>query len=445
MRAALRRTDVLQWVELDDDAARAARAPPRRSLALRPREGAAAPARLRRRLERGADRELPANLFRRSGALRPVPAARRSHRVRRALLAVARPARPHGRANDRPKTAARADRSARNISRARWRIASSPNCGRFAPISAREATHERHRNAHRDGTAYRSRFPILANSTYLVSHSMGAAPLGARARWKPIGMSGRRRARGVGTLVAADRRDRRRHRRDRRCAPGLGLSWVRTCRCCRPRSRRCIDFRGDTQRSRLRVAAVSVADVRVARMGTLRRRVRVVESDDGRTIPTERIVAAITEKTAIAVISHAYYVSGALADVGAIQRTAAPSARCSASTPTRRRASIRTTSPHWISISPPAARTSGSAADPGCGWIYVKPSLRESAFVRRSPDGWRTSGRSRSNRRRSCTPPSMYRFGHGTPTIPGYVVAAPGHDMIGDRSASRGSASTTFA
>ncbi len=26
--------------------------------------------------------------------------------------------------------------------------------------------------------------------------------------------------------------------------------------------------------------------------------------------------------------------------------------------------------------------------------------------------------------------PSMYRFGHGTPTIPGYVVAQPGHAMI---------------
>jgi kynureninase len=25
---------------------------------------------------------------------------------------------------------------------------------------------------------------------------------------------------------------------------------------------------------------------------------------------------------------------------------------------------------------------------------------------------------------------SMYRFGHGTPTIPGYVVAAPGHEII---------------
>jgi kynureninase len=25
---------------------------------------------------------------------------------------------------------------------------------------------------------------------------------------------------------------------------------------------------------------------------------------------------------------------------------------------------------------------------------------------------------------------SMYRFGHGTPTIPGYVAAAPGHDII---------------
>ena len=47
--------------------------------------------------------------------------------------------------------------------------------------------------------------------------------------------------------------------------------------------------------------------------------VRVVASDDGRTIPTERIIAAITENTAIAVLSHAYYVSGAIADVRAIQ------------------------------------------------------------------------------------------------------------------------------
>ena len=46
---------------------------------------------------------------------------------------------------------------------------------------------------------------------------------------------------------------------------------------------------------------------------------RVIPSDDGRTIPTERILAAITEKTAIAVLSHAYYVSGAVADVRAIQ------------------------------------------------------------------------------------------------------------------------------
>ena len=39
----------------------------------------------------------------------------------------------------------------------------------------------------------------------------------------------------------------------------------------------------------------------------------------GAPIPTERIIEAITERTAIAVLSHAYYVSGALADVRAIQ------------------------------------------------------------------------------------------------------------------------------
>ena len=70
------------------------------------------------------------------------------------------------------------------------------------------------------------------------------------------------------------------------------------------------------------------------------RQPRIVPSDDGRTIPTERIVAAITEKTAIAVLSHAYYVSGAIADMRAIQEHCRTSARCCASTPIKRPASI---------------------------------------------------------------------------------------------------------
>ncbi len=54
---------------------------------------------------------------------------------------------------------------------------------------------------------------------------------------------------------------------------------------------------------------------RFARLGL---ELELVESDDGMTISTERMLAAIDERTAIVSISHAVYVSGALLDVAAI-------------------------------------------------------------------------------------------------------------------------------
>ncbi len=115
----------------------------------------------------------------------------------------------------------------------------------------------------------------------------------------------------------------------------------------------CIDFARRAQRGRLRSAAVSVAHVRLARMGAFRR------GAAHRSLPTTGVrfrpsasSNAITERTAIAVLSHAYYVSGAIADVrgdsGTLPQT---SARCSASTPIKRPASIPTTCASGISTS----------------------------------------------------------------------------------------------
>ncbi len=112
-----------------------------------------------------------------------------------------------------------------------------------------------------------------------------------------------------------------------------------------------IDFRGDRNEvvyESLQFPSLTYVWREWERYGAV---VRTVASDDGRTIPTERIVEAITEKTAIAVISHAYYVSGALADVRAIQahcrRVRRASLRRCVSNDRR---SIRTTSSNGISI-----------------------------------------------------------------------------------------------
>jgi kynureninase len=157
--------------------------------------------------------------------------------------------------------------------------------------------------------------------------------------------------------------------------------------------------------------------------------VRVVASPDGKTIPTESIVAAITERTAIAVLSHAYYVSGAVADVRAI------AAHCRSVGALLCVDAYQTTGiyPYDVTEWDLDIVTGGShkwlLGGPGCGWIYVKPALLER--FRPAVTGWMAHAAPFAFEDAPIRyAPSMYRFGTGTPTIPGYVVAAPGHALI---------------
>jgi kynureninase len=278
-------------------------------------------------------------------------------------------------------------------------------------------------------TRLREQFPILADSTYLVSHSMGAAPLGAREaleafwdlwasdgpeaweRWLPrIGEI----ADGIGAIVGA--------------APGsvfLGpnVSILQAA------LGSCIDFSGDRNEvvyEALQFPSLTYVWREWERYGAVN---RIVDSDDGRTIPTERILEAITEKTALAVLSHAYYVSGAIADVRAIQ------AHCRQVGALLCVDAYQTTGiyPYDVTQWDLDIVTGGShkwlCGGPGCAWIYVKPSLARE--LRPALTGWMAHERPFAFEPSPIVyAESMYRFGHGTPTIPGYVVAAPGHEMI---------------
>jgi kynureninase len=275
----------------------------------------------------------------------------------------------------------------------------------------------------------RAEFPILANSTYLVSHSMGAAPLGARSaletyweEWAADGPEAWERwlpriaeiADGIGAIVGA---------------PAGSVFLGPNVSVLQAAIASCIDFR--TPRNEVVYEALQFPSLTYVwreweRFGAV---VRVVKSDDGRTVPTERIVATITEKTAIAVISHAYYVSAALADVGAIQ------AHCRKVGALLCVDAYQTTGvyPYSVTELDLDIATGGShkwlCGGPGCAWIFVKPSLTET--FRPAITGWMAHARPFAFEPAPVVhSPSMYRFGHGTPTIPGYVVAAPGHEMI---------------
>jgi kynureninase len=87
-----------------------------------------------------------------------------------------------------------------------------------------------------------------------------------------------------------------------------------------------IDFSGPLDSTRNKVVSEALMFPNVLyvwdRFASLGARLHLVPSDDGIDVPTERILEAIDETTAIVSISHAVYVSGALLDVSAICRRA---------------------------------------------------------------------------------------------------------------------------
>ncbi|MDQ2864873.1 MAG: aminotransferase class V-fold PLP-dependent enzyme [Candidatus Eremiobacteraeota bacterium] len=284
-------------------------------------------------------------------------------------------------------------------------------------------------NASATGALHRDQFPVLANSTYLVSHSMGAAPLGARSaldaywdewatdgpeaweRWLPaIGAI----ADGIGAIIGA---------------PSGSVFLGPNVSALQSAIATCIDFRGarnEVVYETLQFPSLTYVWAEWERYGA---KSVTIPSSDGMTIPTERIIASISERTAIAVLSHAYYVSGAIADIRTIQQ------HCRDVGALLCVDAYQTTGvyPYDVVDWDLDMVTGGShkwlLGGPGCGWIYVKPSMLER--FRPAVTGWMAHAAPFAFEDAPIRyAPSMYRFGTGTPTIPGYIVAKPGHDII---------------
>ncbi len=276
--------------------------------------------------------------------------------------------------------------------------------------------------------ASRAQFPILERSTYLVSHSMGAAPIAARAAldlyWSEWAAEGPQAweawlpriaeiADGIGAIVGAPAGS---------TFLGPNVSVLQAA------IATCIDFRGERNAvvyEELQFPSLTYVWREWERYGAT---VRVVPAENG-AMRTERIINAIDERTAVAVVSHAYYISGAVADVRALQ------AHCRSVGALLFVDAYQTTGiyPYDVREWDLDLVTGGShkwlCGGPGCGWIYVKPSLLER--FRPAITGWMAHARPFAFEPAPIEyAPSMYRFGHGTPTIPGYVAAKPGHDFI---------------
>ncbi|MEM9458007.1 MAG: aminotransferase class V-fold PLP-dependent enzyme [Myxococcota bacterium] len=165
---------------------------------------------------------------------------------------------------------------------------------------------------------YRDDYPILADSVYMNSNSMGAMPRAARDAatdyfdtWQREGVEAWDRWFSVidetADTVARFFGGQPGHTTLNQNVAFFQAAVAST-----------IDW--TTPRTKVVMTALQFPNVVYVweRYQALGARVHLVPSDDGMDVPTERILEAIDEHTAIVPISHAVYVSGALLDVPAI-------------------------------------------------------------------------------------------------------------------------------
>jgi len=271
-------------------------------------------------------------------------------------------------------------------------------------------------------TAYRERFPILAETTYLISHSLGPMPAQAERRlaeypaaWNTRGP----RAWGegwwelpmtvgdqIGRLIGAPPGSTVMHL-NVTIAEAIVLS--------------CFDLRGE--RRRIVYEEENFPSVRYLQQAQRARGAEVVVcSDEG------AIVQAIDERTLLVPISHVIYRTGRIQDVEPIIRRAH---EVGAYVVLDAYQSVGTVPLDVTELGVDFA-VGGSVkwlcGGPGAAWLYVRPDL--AAELEPTLIGWQAHKRPFAFEPELEYADGAARFLTGTPNVPGLYAATAGYDII---------------
>lgn len=279
---------------------------------------------------------------------------------------------------------------------------------------------------------WRSEFPILENCVYLISHSLGAMPRATYARlqdyaeaWATRGV--RAWAEGwwempvtlgdeVARIIGADAGTVVMHQNVSICQ-SLILS------CFNP-----TPPRNKIVYSELNFPSVIYVYEAHARDGRLR--IETVKSDDGITVPLERMLAAIDEETLLVPISHVLFKSAYLQDARAItERAHEVGARVVLDT-----YQSAGTVPFSVKDLNVDFACGGSVkwlcGGPGAGYLYVRPDLQTELEPRTT--GWMAHEAPFAFESEMRYAPNITRFLHGSPSIPALYAAESGYRLINE-------------
>ena len=278
--------------------------------------------------------------------------------------------------------------------------------------------------------AWRDEFPILEKTTYLVSNSLGAMPRTVpdrlaeyAAAWGDLGV--RAWASGWWEMPV---------RVGDEIAPLIGASdgevaMLPNVSIAQAAVVSALDYAAP--RDTIVMTALDFPSVRYVIEGLAARfgaRLVVVPSDDGLTIDTGRLLAAIDERTRLVAISHVLFRSAFIMDVDAICRRARDAG-----------ALVSLDAFHSVGIIPVDVKQSGVdflsggvlkwlCGGPGGCFLYAKPGA--GGGVAPALTGWQAHARPFAFEAAMEFAPGSMRWLNGTPGIPALYAAAEGPKIV---------------
>ena len=276
---------------------------------------------------------------------------------------------------------------------------------------------------------WRDQYPILADTVYMNSNSMGAMPTSARAAltefadvWQEEGVE----AWETWTQVIDDTADSA--ARLFGGTPGH-TTLNQNVAFFEAAVASCIDFSGP--RKKVVMEALQFPNVVYVweRYRELGAELVLVPSDDGITVPLERMLEAIDEHTAIVPVSHGIYVSGALQDIGAICRRAREVGALTLVDVYQTLGTVPIDVQAWGADMVTGGSHKWLCGGPGTAFLWVRPGVEES--LRPRTTGWMAHAEPFAFEPAPIRyAPNPWRLMGGTPSLPAYYVARKAYEPI---------------
>ena len=278
--------------------------------------------------------------------------------------------------------------------------------------------------------SWRKEFPILQNTVYLISHSLGAMPRATSESlqeyadiWASRGV--RAWAEGwwdmpitigdqIARIIGAEPASVVMHQNVSICQ-----SLILSC------------FEAGSKRNKIVYEDLNFPSVMYvyeahARNGAFR--IQTVKSNDGMTVPLDSLLSAIDEETLLVPISHVLFKSAALQDAKAVIDKA-HEVGAYVILDTYQSAGTIPFSAHELGVDfVVGGSVKWLCGGPGAGYLYVRPDLQQRLEPKTT--GWMAHEAPFAFEPSMRYAPDIRRFLHGSPSIPALYAARSGYEII---------------